>query len=183
MLTDLGRVLKTLHSVKTAGVWRPGGHGQSPDPHQLRRGFIAERTAERPRLIEAGLSSTEVDNTIAVLGTSPDTPPLTDFVLCHGDVTPEHIFIGPDHRVSGLIDWGGWHGGSPVGELAYVASWAFAEPDLTTLITGYGWTTDRPLREALARSLVNNLVGHVAHHVSIGDIEGTTNVTRSLRRG
>lgn len=182
VLADLGRVLKTLHSTKTAGVWRPDDQGTWPDPPEMRRSFIAERTAEQPHLVAAGLSSSEVDHAIALLGTSPDTPPLADFVLCHGDVTPDHIFIDSHHHVSSLIDWGMWHGGSCVGELAYVASWAYAEPDLSALLAGYGLTLDQPLREALARSLVNNLVGHVAHHVTIGDAAGTANVTKSLRR-
>lgn len=182
-LADLGRVLRNLHSVKTPGVWRPNDRELWPDPQELRRGFIAERTAERVHLVAAGLSPDEVDRTVSLLGASLDTPPLADFVLCHGDVTPDHIFIGSDLRVSGLIDWGMWHGGSSVGELAYVASWAFTEPDLTSLLTGYGSSAiDGSLRKALALSLVNNLVGHIAHHVTIGDADGTANVTKSLRR-
>lgn len=182
VLADLGRVLKTLHSVRTPGVWRPDRDGSWPNPHEVRRGFVAERLAERPHLITAGLTANEVDQIVGVLGTSPDTPPLANFVLCHGDATPDHIFVNAELSVSSIIDWGMWHGGSAVGELAYVASWAFTEPDLDALLTGYGTALDGSLHEALARSLVNNLVGHVAHHVSIGDAQGTANVTRSLRR-
>ncbi len=117
------------------------------------------------------------------VGASPDTPPGADFVLCHGDVTPDHIFLDSDLRVSGLIDWGMWHGGSRVGELAYVASWAFAEADLAALLEGYDSSMGgRSLWRAIALSLVNQLVGHIAHHVSIGDIDGTASVTEVLRR-
>lgn len=182
-LADLGSVLRQLHSVNTPGVWRPDQSGTWPNAEELRRGFVADRIAEREHLVTAGLTADEVDRTIALLGAAPDTPPVAGFVLCHGDVTPDHIFIDPELRVSALIDWGMWHGGSAVGELAYVSSWAFAEPDLSAILKGYGGSLfDGSPRRALALSLVNNLVGHVAHHVTIGDTEGAANVTASLRR-
>ncbi|WP_157973744.1 phosphotransferase family protein [Desertihabitans aurantiacus] len=182
VLANLGRVLARLHSVRTPGVWRPDHAGSWPDPHELRRDFVARRLAERPHLVAAGLSPTEVERIVALLGDSPDVPPLTGFVLCHGDATPDHLFIDTDLRVSSVIDWGMWHGGSPVGDLGSVASWAHSEPDLDALLAGYGTPLDRSLRERLARSIVNSLVGQVAHHVTIGDVRGTANVTSSLRR-
>jgi aminoglycoside phosphotransferase (APT) family kinase protein len=184
VLAELGQLLRTLHSVAMPGVWRPDDHGEWPDPSELRRGFIAERRAERHQLVVAGMTPAEVELTMSLLGGSPDTPPLADFVLCHGDATPDHIFVGPDLSVSGLIDWGMWHGGSPIGELAYVASWAYPQPDLTALLTGYGKSHAEleAVGSAIAASLVNQLVGHVAHHVSIGDSDGTANNVRELRR-
>lgn len=184
VLTNFGCVLRRLHSVAMPGVWRPDDQGEWPDPHEVRRGFIAERRMERPQLVAAGLSSKEVEQAISLLGKSPDTPPLSDFVLCHGDATPEHIFVNSDLVISGLIDWGMWHGGSPIGELAYVASWAYAEADLAALLGGYGedYADVQSVGRAMAISLVNQLVGHIAHHVSLGDNDGTVSNTRALRR-
>ena len=42
-------------------------------------------------------------------------------VLCHGDVSPVHVFVDPEMQVVGLIDWGMWHGGPAVSELAGLA--------------------------------------------------------------
>ncbi|GAA2760133.1 phosphotransferase family protein [Actinopolymorpha rutila] len=143
-MVNVGRVLARLHSVRTPGVWRPGDDGTWPDPADLRRGFVADRTAERPQLSAAGLTPEEVDNAIALLGASSATPPPDNFVLCHGDVSPEHVFVDAELRVCGLIDWGMWHGGSPIGELAYVAM-VHEETDLTAVVEGHtGGSLDEP---------------------------------------
>jgi aminoglycoside phosphotransferase (APT) family kinase protein len=70
----------------------------------------------------------EVDRVMGLLEVSPD-PPRAGFVLCHGDVSAEHVFVDSNQQVSGLIDWGMWHSGSLTGELASVAS-AFGWRDL-----------------------------------------------------
>jgi len=104
VLVDLGTVLARLHSIAVLGVWRPDESGRWPDPDELRRGFIAERKTERGLLLAAGLSGPEVDRVIDLLDYSPDTPPRSNFVLCHGDISPEHVFVCDDLQVSGLID-------------------------------------------------------------------------------
>jgi aminoglycoside phosphotransferase (APT) family kinase protein len=168
-LTEVGRVLAVLHSVRTPGVWRPDG-GRWPDPGHQRRLFVADRRAERPQLLAAGLTADEADRTYALVGRSPATPAPARPVLCHGDLSPDHVFVGADLRVSGLIDWGMWHGGSAVGELANL--WrGYDADDFSALLAGHGGgsLTDPPFRAALALALVNQLVGSIAHHVRIGD--------------
>ncbi len=183
VLSALGVELARLHSITAPGVWRPSESGCWPDPDELRDGFVGERRAERNHLVSAGLTVSETDRAIELLDVSPD-PPRSGFVLCHGDVSPEHVFVDATLRVSGLIDWGMWHGGSPIGELAYVANtygWGALDP----VLQGHGYGSlaeDEELRRALAASLSVQLIGHIAHHVTIQDQDGADRNVAALRQ-
>lgn len=180
-LTDLGRVLERLHAVRTPGVWRPDHEGHWPDPMEVRHGFARDRRAEHDQLVAAGLSDAEIEQTFAMLEVSPD-PPERDFVLCHGDVSPEHVFVDADLRVSCLIDWGMWHGGSVIGELAYVAA-TFSPDDTAAVLTRHGYDpADDDLRRRITRTVVTQRIGYIAHHVSVGDHENTERNVATLRR-
>ena len=120
---------------------------------------------------------------MALLEVSPD-PPHTGFVLCHGDVSSEHVFVDARLRVSGLIDWGMWHAGSRIGELASVAT-AFGWDDLQPVLQGYGYSPARDgndLQRQLATTLAVQLIGHVAHHVGIGDPDGAASNVAAVRQ-
>lgn len=184
LLGSLGRSVALLHSVRAPGVWRPDDHGRWPDPMAVRQGFIANRRGETNQLVAAGFSSVEIDRILVVLEQCPHTPPLNDFVLCHGDLSPDHLFSDDAQRVSSIIDWGGWRGSSRIEELAYICSWVTTTADRTALLDGYGIPSQdqRDLQASMAMSLINQLIGQVAHHVEIGDQQGTANVAVSLRR-
>lgn len=183
VLESVGRTLDRIHSVSTPGSWRPDHTGRWPDREEVRRGFLADRAAERAHLERTDLDADEVEETLAVLGTSGHTPATgVAPVLCHGDLLPEHIFVDADLEVSDLIDWGMWHGGSPIGELAYLAT-RYSANDFATVVTGHGrWDPDDPtFREEIHRSAVNLLIGHIAHHVTIGDDRGAAENVAALR--
>lgn len=183
VLSGLGGELARLHSIAMPGVWRPDDAGRWPDPDELREGFGRDRRNERNQLVAAGMTDAEVDRVMALLDLSPD-PPRAGFVLCHGDVSPEHVFVDARRQVSGLIDWGMWHGGSPTGELAYVAD-AFGWRDLEPILQGYGYgpvMRDGELHRLLATTLAVQLIGHIAHHVAIGDPDGAASNVTAVRR-
>ncbi|WP_152365509.1 phosphotransferase family protein [Microlunatus speluncae] len=180
VLTDLGRVIDRLHQIRTPGVWRPDDDGRWPDPAGVRHGYIRDRRAEHDRLAAAGLTPTELEQTLAALEPSLN-PPAADFVLCHGDLSPEHVFVAADHSVSCLIDWGMWHGGSALGEFAYLST-TFAPDDLATILEGQGRQLDDDLRRTIATATVSLQIGHIAHHVTIGDRDGTDQNVAQLRR-
>ena len=183
LLAGVGEMLARLHSVGMPGVWRPDGDGQWPDPDEVRRGFAAERRGEHDQLVEAGMNLAEVDRVMGLLEVSPD-PPGTGFVLCHGDISSEHVFFDSTQRVTGLIDWGMWHGGSRTGELASVAhtlGWKALQP----VLRGYGYGPAREgneLQRQLATVVAVQLIGHIAHHVAIGDPEGAAGNVAAVRR-
>lgn len=194
-MTELGRTLARLHEVSMPGVWRPDVNGDWPDPRQRRQDFLADRTAEAGELAAAGLSADEVDATIGWLGASPDNPPDTslhdrpdrsdnqpltatdadgadariDIVLCHGDLSPEHVFVDSELRVTGLIDWGLWHAGSAIGDLAYV-SMGHDHADFAAIVRGHAThdPDDPRFLRRIRLSIVNQAVGHIAWAVRVG---------------
>lgn len=181
-MTNIGRALAKLHAIRTPGVRRPDLNGHWPDPLEAHLAFIAEGVGQRPHLVTAGLTSAEVAAIIEQIGKSPDTPATEDPVLCHGDLHSAHVFVDDDLEVCGIIDWGLWHGGSAIGELATM-SMAYKPADFGAILTGHGTSLDDhpTLRRRLALSVINQAVGHVAWHESIGNADGTAYYVRALR--
>jgi len=182
VMVSLGQLLKRLRSVRMPGMWRPGADGTWPTPDELRRYYIRDRLAERPELEQAGLTAAEIDltfHTLQFFSGDADGGP----VLCHGDLNPGHVFIGDNLRVSCLIDWGMWHAGSQLGELAYIWK-TFGDEGLVGTLSGLGGgsMTDPAFRRLIAESLAQQQIGHIAHHVRIGDTEGVTRNVGYLRR-
>ena len=189
VLTSLGRTLSQLHAVATPGWWRPNG-GSWATAEQLRAGYIRERRTERDHLVRAGLTPSEVERTYAALDTFLDAHAahlVRGPVLCHGDLHPRHVFVDDDLEVTTLIDWGMWHGGDPAGE--FVGVWkSFGREALTPMLqaaTRGHRPRAAPLEAGyerhLATTLVHQQIGHIAHHVIIGDSDGTAVDVAHLR--
>lgn len=181
VMTNIGRTLALLHTVSTPGVDRPDAHGVWSDPQQVREDFIAECISQSSHLPATGLTAAEVEAVIEQIGNSPDTPTLSDPVLCHGDLHAGHVFVDDDLDVSGLIDWGLWHGGSAVDELGTMST-AYESADFEAMMDGYGIDhQDQDLRRRLAVSVINQAIGHIAWHQSIGNAGGTAHYVAAVR--
>ncbi len=181
-LINVGRILTVLHSVTTPGVDRPNADGNWPNADRARQAFIDERTGQRSHLVTAGLNATEVHRVIEQIGKSLDTPATTDPVLCHGDLHAGHVFVDNDFEVCGVIDWGGWHGGSQIGELAAI-SMLYKPSDVETILNSYGgdFADDPTFAQRIALAVINQALGHIAWHESIGNVHGTAHYVRVLR--
>lgn len=181
LLVSLGEELARLHTISMPGIWRPDEQGRWPAPGALRSGFGAGRRREADLLLTAGLTAGEVDRIMALIDVSPD-PPLSGFVLCHGDISPEHVFVDGDLRVSGLIDWGMWHAGSRLGELATMTT-TFGWPALDTVLSGYGDVSgDGEVHRQIATVQAVQLIGHIAHHTRLGDADGAARTVAATRQ-
>lgn len=182
-MADVGRVLAVLHAVETPGPWHPDHEGRWPDSTALRDGFLADRAGERAELLEVGLTEEETDRIMGLLPAAWDATGPRRPVLSHGDLKPDHVFVGADLRVSAVIDWGGWHGGSALADLAR-ASMLHGDEDFAAIVCGYRqWPVDEPeFRRKLALSTLLQTVGYTAHHVRIGDLAGAPRSVARLRR-
>ncbi|MGW0228101.1 phosphotransferase family protein [Actinopolymorpha singaporensis] len=181
VLTDAGRLLATLHSVRTPGVWKPEADGRWNTWDEIRDGVLAERRSERPELRSAGLSESEATVVLELVARCVDEYPWNDPVLCHGDFVPDHIFVDDDLRITGLLDFGMFHGGPPVSDLAYLR---LVRPDLNQdgLLAGYGVSAeDREWLRQRDLHAVTHAVGYVAHSVRVGNAVQTAAYVRSLR--
>ena len=181
-LRNIGRVLTVLHTVTTLGVSRPDADGHWPDAHQARDAFLAERTGQRTHLVSAGLTTSEVDAVMEQIGQSPDTPATTDPVLCHGDLHAGHVFVDDDLEVCGVIDWGLWHGGSRIGELGAI-SMLYEPAAVDTILAGYTVHNEDQavLTQRIALAVINQAIGHIAWHQSVGNAGGAAHYVRALR--
>ncbi|GHO82440.1 phosphotransferase family protein [Dictyobacter formicarum] len=59
-------------------------------------------------------------------------------VLLHYDLTPDHIFVDSDDRITGVIDWGAVHSGDPVRDLVRWKYWDNYEFSIDWLASTYG---------------------------------------------
>lgn len=179
---DAGGVLARLHEVRMPGVWRPDPDGEWPDAAHYREAHVAARLAERPLLEAAGLSATEIDQVFALLVEPPDGPLETLQSLCHGDFSPEHVFVDEDLQVSGVIDWGLWRSSSAVADLA-VASWLLEPQDSDALVEGHNArTVGRVTARDLDATIAAQAIPHIAWAQSVGDAAGLSRTVPSMRQ-
>lgn len=136
-MAEIGRVMGIAHSVRMPGAGVPDAQGNWTDPATHRRDYIATCLADCEHLPTAGLTPAEVDQVVNVLERSSDIDEADSPVLCHGDISPEHVFVDPDLRMVGLIDWGMWSAGTAMSELA-VEALKNTATDFDAIIAGHG---------------------------------------------
>jgi aminoglycoside phosphotransferase (APT) family kinase protein len=118
----LGRFLYDLHLMPPEYV------GLRPRPvdavRSERRADAAEKMAATGSLLEPGLRRA-LDG---LLASFLDDDANWRFATCltHGDIAPEHVLIGDDGDLAGVIDWGDTEVGDPAADFAYVLG---ARPD------------------------------------------------------
>jgi aminoglycoside phosphotransferase (APT) family kinase protein len=59
-------------------------------------------------------------------------------VLLHYDLTPDHIFVDSEDRITGIIDWGAIQSGDPVRDLVRWNYWDNYEYSIDWLASAYG---------------------------------------------
>lgn len=182
LLGGFGQVVARLHTVSAPGPGRPGLDGAWPDPDEVLRTFIANQLDTRPHLLTAGLIPSEVDAILALVGQSPDTPARSDPVLCHGDLHQAHVYVDEELQVSTLIDWGLWHGGTPVDELAYLST-KYDPDSFAAIVSGHGagQMSDPAFRRRIALAVLNRIIGHLAWSERIGNSHRAQRYVEVLR--
>jgi aminoglycoside phosphotransferase (APT) family kinase protein len=161
-MVDIGRTLGILNAVATPGAWEPEGEGRWADAEAHRRRYLANVRSDTQHLPAAGLDAAEVERVVALLASGPVDPSL---VLCHGDVSPEHVFVDDELRVVGLIDFGQWYAGSPASELAGVAM-RTTEADIEAVVAGH--PQGEAARAAVGWHVVAQATGQIRWLVTSG---------------
>lgn len=186
-LSRAGEVLARINAVTVPGFWRPGRNRKWPKNWlALMTGFIVDREAERDLVCAMGFGAAEFDRMITLLHTYVTDFPCSQPVLCHGDFTPEHIFVDRRLRVSAVIDFGMYCGGAPISDLAYLR-YALPRHDLAAILTGYGVTAndDDVFWRRLDLHALGLAIGNLASDVSIGNTaaarEGADSLAAILR--
>jgi Ser/Thr protein kinase RdoA (MazF antagonist) len=149
---------------------------------------LARRHEDRDKVLAAGFTVREFDHMLSLLDGYVREFPCEQWVLCHGDLSPKHIFVTGDGtdaatvRVSGIIDFGDWLPGAPVHDLAVLR---VRDPrlDLPPLLAGYGAPTDEAYRRRLDLHILIIALGSLAIGVTEGDhacIERLSHLIRTL---
>lgn len=178
-MNNIGRVLALLHSIPMPGPGRPNADGSWPDPHTEADRYLSACLIAADQLSVADFSPSEITWVKDLL--RREQPINDDPVLCHGDVSTEHVFVAPDMNVIGLIDWGMWSAGPAAAELAGLAV-RTSRPDYTAIVTGHG-RSDSP--EASIRwHAIAQLVGQLNWLISSGqtdELQGPATALRTAR--
>jgi aminoglycoside phosphotransferase (APT) family kinase protein len=167
VLRQLGVALAALHSVPAGGFYqRHAGTWDFPSYDAVWDSHISERKAEAPLLLEHGFSEADVAEMLAMMEQAREQLRWEQPVLCHGDLSPEHVFVDDNLALSGLIDFGEFQGGSPLGDIAYFHD-ARPQFDLTLLQAGYGdrWPFGPALEERLLLNNIGVQIGYLAHFI------------------
>ncbi len=149
---------------------------------------LADRHAARDKVLAGGFSAAQFDRMLDSLQGYVRDFPCEQWVLCHGDLSPKHIFVTGDGshgaavRVSGIIDFGDWTPGSPVHDLAVLR---VRDPrlDLPPLLAGYGAPADGTYRRQLDLHTLNIALDSLEFAVDEDDqawIERSDDLIRAL---
>ena len=160
---EAGAELKKIHQIKVDGFWRRHEDGSFDFTNyiDIARSSTCDRLSEMP-LICAGnkFDTKDIDKMEKFLRQAEDYD--VEPVLNHGDYAPKHILCG--ESINGIIDFGGFHGGSIYSDLAYF-SLNSDEKYFGEFLKGYGEVDG----EMLLGAKVISLMGYLAHSRKIGD--------------
>lgn len=170
VLVQIGRMIAGLTGIPVDGDWTAGTASE-----------VAKRRAERALVITAGFSDHEVDQLMTALDRYPDRYPCPDPVLCHGDLSPKHIFVDDELRVTGVIDFGDTHAGSPVDDLAVLRVRGPAL-SLDSLLAGFRRTDIDGFRQRLDLHTLLIALGSLAIGVDENDAACVQRVVPLIRR-
>lgn len=177
-MQDLGRVLGVLHSVQMSGLGVPDAQGKWPGQAADRHHYLTGVVADCDQLGDTGLTAAEISAARDLLSAELHRPASTATpVLCHGDLSPDHVFVDCDLRVTAIIDWGLWSAGAAADGLADIALRNSAA-DLTAVLAGHPAADPRDID----MSLLTLGIGLLRWFVTSGQSGQFQSVVVPLRR-
>ena len=179
-----GAALGAIHSIRVGGFYKrhPDGTWDFPDWDSVCKQSNIDRTSEKLLLMQAGFSSVDVDLMLHILSIDCEQFPIEQPVLCHGDFLPGHLFVDDDLNLCGVIDFGEFQGGGPIGDFANL-SMSCPVVDLAWLQPNYPnqalFDDAFPLRLLVAK--VGLQMGYLAHYIRQGNQQEAAPIATGLR--
>lgn len=180
VMTEIGRTLRTLHTIAMPGAGLPDDHGHWERPDAKRRSYVSAVLDDSRHLAAAGFSSSEIERVRQIVGSEivgVEDPP----VLCHGDLAEDHLFLDQDLHIVGLIDWGQWYAGSAASELSGITM-RYPRVDAEAIIAGAGFQLDKEFRRQLGWHTITQATGEIRWLVTSGQHEELDRPRTALRR-
>ncbi|MDQ2997969.1 MAG: aminoglycoside phosphotransferase family protein [Chloroflexota bacterium] len=179
-----GAALSAIHSVHAGGFYKRHSDGSWDFPNwdSVCKQSNVDRASEKLLLMQAGFSSVDVDLMLHILSIDCEQFPIEQPVLCHGDFLPGHLFVDDDLTLCGVIDFGEFQGGGPIGDFANL-SMSCPDVDLVWLQPGYGnpklFDDAFPMRLLVAK--VGLQMGYLAHYIRQGNQQEAAPIATGLR--
>lgn len=169
-MRDFGRVLARLHTVSMPGRGIPDDSGTWPNQAKANRRHITNVIAGCDHLGEAGLTDTELQQARDQLHRALEEPDRQEGpVLCHGDLSPHHVFVDEELRVCGLIDWGMCTAADAIDDLAEIAM-RNTKTDFDAVLEGHSPDSarDPELRRAISLALMMRAMAYTRWLITSG---------------
>ncbi|HVX45732.1 MAG TPA: aminoglycoside phosphotransferase family protein [Mycobacteriales bacterium] len=167
VMQDLGHLLGRLSTTRLPGPGRPDEDGRWPEPNADYQRYLRAVRADSQRLAPAGITPAEVEVIARRLDELASVPITDQPILSHGDIWAEHLFIDADRRITGLIDWGMWAGGSPAEDLAAL-SHRLSDAEFAIVLEHHPLGHDAALRRRIAAASLTRSIGGLAWLVRSG---------------
>jgi aminoglycoside phosphotransferase (APT) family kinase protein len=182
VFSTVGSALRTMHSIAVDGYGRLGSKDTSASWTDHTHKLIAERRRDIPLLVQAGLTDTEAAGLIAMIESLSDFAPAQP-LLCHGDLSTEHIFVDDALDLTAIIDFGMCRGGPGTLDVAILLMF-HPEVELAWLAEGYGddLRPSLPLRREILAHQVNIGMSYLAHDMREGNGDSTDIAQHVLRQ-
>lgn len=185
LFAQAGEALRGIHSIAVGGFWRRHDDGtwDWPNWEQLMQSHLDNRRAERPFLVQSGFTETEIETLYEMMERYQQEAAGRKPILCHGDFLPAHLFVTDDLRLSGVIDFGEFHGGTPLDDFALLYM-EHPEVNLAWVQSGYGKADffQETFPSHLLMHCVGKQVGYLAHYQEQGINDEAASAIKALRR-
>ena len=138
----VGRALRAMHEipVRHFGWLREAGGDEgglkANDWTAFARTLYKAREEDAPALVQAGLTHAEVEGLLDVVSNLQELA-VTRPVLCHGDLSADHLFVDHDLNLVDIIDFGMAQGGAPALDVGVLLMF-HPEVEPAWLVEGYG---------------------------------------------
>lgn len=164
--THVGAAMRVIHSV-------PLNHFGTVDDvfaawDDLVDAWVAACQRAAPALRGAGLADDEIAGLLTQVA-SLRASARPSAVLCHGDLSTEHIFVDDDLRVSAIIDWGQASAAEPALDLAILRMF-HPDVELAWLQRGYG--PEASFNAAFQRRMTAHTTVVAIHYLDFDSAQG-----------
>jgi aminoglycoside phosphotransferase (APT) family kinase protein len=177
---QLGAALSKLHSQTVEGFGWPKANRQWE--FATWQDYIAatlqQRERDMPYLVQAGLTQTETEQMLAVVKEMKPFEP----VLCHGDLSLEHIFVDDKLNLTAFIDWGLCQAGSRALDVAMLLMY-HPEIELSWLLQGYRdlEVSEKSFRREMLIQQANVAMSFVGHNMREGNEDAREIALQGMR--
>ncbi len=138
IITQTGSIVSKIHEVKTRGFGEllNGGVGEHKSYEEWIKKIINKKSIYIEVAEKNDFEKDKIGRAVDVLVDKINLFSGETAVLCHSDLAPKHVMVN-NGKITGIIDFGNCHGGSPVHDFAWWQYWHQNYDEIEWLKAGY----------------------------------------------